>query len=107
MESAFLEIAKQVPAVLALIYLVVIFIRSLDKRDDRLASMQKTWTETIEKSAKLGTDAIERNVIALTSTASSMERNTAALIKFTDYFEQFKRYHDQNHEKNFVKKEVT
>jgi len=102
MEAAFLDVLKEIPAVAALIYLVVTFLKSIDKRDDRLALMQKTWTDTIERSTKLSTDAIEKNVVALTTTALSMEKNTAALVKFTDYFEEFKRYHNENHRKDKI-----
>lgn len=45
MEATLIEILKSTPVAFALIYLVVVFLKSLDKRDDNFRQFAKDWTE--------------------------------------------------------------
>ena len=65
MEAAFIEIGKQIPAVAALIYLVVKFLGALEKRDDTLNKIRQEWLEGMKITVNSCTDVINRNTDAM------------------------------------------
>lgn len=98
MSDIHIKLIEQLPVAVALIYLVVIFLRSIDRRDERFGEMQKNlqrdWAIALAESTKITTKVIEQDTIALKSTADVIDRNNAAMIKFTEYI-QMCRYRQQ------------
>lgn len=71
--GAVLEIAKQVPALAVLVYLVVRFISTQQKRDEQLAD---TLDAVQTRSHEFGTDAIERTERINAELRQSLTENT-------------------------------
>ena len=65
MEAAMIELCKQIPAVAALIFLVIQFLRSLEKRDETLNKIRQEWTDGMSSAMKSSSEVIDRNTDAM------------------------------------------
>jgi hypothetical protein len=65
------KLIETVPIAAALIYVVVVFLRSIDKRSEVIQQMQKDWSASLEQTME--------NVVS--SITPVIDRNTNALIE--------------------------
>jgi hypothetical protein len=65
MEGIPAELIKVAPVAAALIYMCIIFLRALDKRDDRLSNLHQEWSKTLAVNTERTTVVIDRNTTAL------------------------------------------
>lgn len=61
METAMIEIGKQIPAVVAIIYLMVRFLGSLEKRDEILNKIRQEWSDGMKSTVTSCSEVIDRN----------------------------------------------
>lgn len=60
-----IKLIETVPIAAAMIYLCVVFLRSLDKRDDKLDNIQKEWSSSMTQAVNQSNQVIDRNTDAL------------------------------------------
>ena len=68
-----IKLIETVPVAAAIIYTVVLFLKSIDKRDDRLNALKVEWTEMIK-------DLHGHTMKAVIDASEVVQRNTDALI---------------------------
>jgi hypothetical protein len=73
-DAALVEIGKSIPIAGALIYLVILFLRSLDKRDDSLKQVQSDWSSSLNQTVSKSNECIDRNTNALIQTLGVIEK---------------------------------
>lgn len=84
MDTALIEILKAIPVAGIMIYLVIIFLKEMGKRDVLLEGMQKGWAVAMEKRDDR-LDSIHDSwsksmVISINRVTETIESNTRALI---------------------------
>lgn len=60
-----IELCKQIPAVAALIFLVIQFLHSIEKRDAVLNNIRKEWSDAMSTVVKDAAEVTERNTDAM------------------------------------------
>jgi hypothetical protein len=79
MESVIIEIAKQVPSLAALIFLVLKFLSSLEKRDEALANVGKQVRERSKDDTDLMAKVLTQNSMALSANTHALGRMESVL----------------------------
>ena len=80
MDSIFFEFLKSFPSAAAIIYVVILFLRSLDKRDQNFVTIAREHNEAL----KAVSDKIEENYSKI------IDRNTNALVDVLGTIERCK-----------------
>lgn len=70
MEKLLLKVAEQVPALIVMLVLVIIFLRAMEKRDDE---MKVLW-KNIDESHRFNRDVIIANTKAMTAFVTKSEK---------------------------------
>lgn len=102
--GAFLEMAKQIPGLAVLVYLVARFLSSQQSRDDRFATMLESVQE---RSHEFGSDAITRTEKINDDLRQSLTENTKrithcieettkVLSKATQVIDRHECFYEQN-----------
>ena len=80
MEGAILEIIKAVPVAGVMLVMMIQFLRSLEKRDEKLNAIQKDWSTAMEKAVETANMTIERNTDALINVKGVIEHCRARQV---------------------------
>jgi len=70
LEKLLLKVAEQVPALIVMLVLVIIFLRAMEKRDDE---MKVLW-KNIDESHRFNRDVIIANTKAMTAFVTKSEK---------------------------------